>query len=373
MIGASANRRGQPLVFLFVLLCGWMTLRLMTWENPWPQELLRSLELPVIEQVAADEPVEHAKLAQSAGNQDLLEAAPRDMPVSLDTPPLQILPASAEQLPHFVQGRSITGHNLMWMAAMSRLPMPRSIAAALDQQEGSAQAAIPLPEGARRKARPWRFDGWLLLRGEGRSSLAGGDRPSSYGASQVGGVLSYRLSHSSSHQPAVYLRTSAALREPRESEAAFGLRARPLAGLPVQLHAEARLSDRSGQLEIRPALFATAGIERDDMPLGVTVRGYGQAGYVAGSYSSAFVDGMAVAEREVARFDLGKIEADLSAGAGTWGGAQKGASRLDVGPTASMDVRMGEVSARLSLDYRVRVAGDAEPGNGPAFTLSTGF
>ncbi|MXO96347.1 hypothetical protein GRI34_07920 [Erythrobacter aquimaris] len=369
----STDRRGQPLVFLFVLLAGWLTLRLMTWENPWPQELLRSLETPVIEQLAANEPAARAVPDGNAGEQDLLLKAPREMPVSLSAPPPAILPASADPPPHFVQDRSMSGHNLVWMAAMSRLPMPRSVAAALDRQEGSAQAAIPLPEGTQRKTRPWRFGGWLLLRGEGRSSLAGGDRPSSYGASQVGGVLSYRLSHSSSHQPAVYLRTSAALREPRESEAAFGLRARPLAGMPVQLHAEARLSDRSGQLEIRPALFATAGIERNDLPLGVKIRGYGQVGYVAGTYSSAFVDGMAVAEREVARFDLEKIEAHLSAGAGAWGGAQKGASRLDVGPSASMDVRMGGVSARLSLDYRVRVAGDAEPGNGPAFTLSTGF
>ena len=64
---------------------------------------------------------------------------------------------------------------------------------------------------------------------------------------------------------------------------------------------------------------------------------------------------------------------ELRAGAGAWGGAQKGAARLDIGPSASVDFRIGPANGRAQIDYRVKVAGDAEPGDGVAFTLSTGF
>ena len=74
-------------------------------------------------------------------------------------------------------------------------------------------------------------------------------------------------------------------------------------------------------------------------------------------------------ERPVAEVgDLG-----LRVGAGAWGGAQEGASRLDVGPTAAETFRLGDVRARLAADYRVRVAGEAEPASGPALTVSAGF
>jgi hypothetical protein len=66
-------------------------------------------------------------------------------------------------------------------------------------------------------------------------------------------------------------------------------------------------------------------------------------------------------------------EAEVSAGAGVWGGAQKGAARLDIGPTAAASFRLGESRGRVAADYRFRVAGEAEPRSGPALTLSAGF
>ncbi|WP_155805917.1 hypothetical protein [Erythrobacter litoralis] len=63
----------------------------------------------------------------------------------------------------------------------------------------------------------------------------------------------------------------------------------------------------------------------------------------------------------------------LQVGAGVWGGAQEGASRLDVGPTVAADLTVAKVPLRLSLDYHKRVAGNAQPGNGVALTLSSGF
>ena len=58
---------------------------------------------------------------------------------------------------------------------------------------------------------------------------------------------------------------------------------------------------------------------------------------------------------------------------GAWGGAQDGASRLDIGPSAAVSFRLGEGRGRVAADYRIRVAGEAEPASGPALTLSAGF
>jgi len=63
----------------------------------------------------------------------------------------------------------------------------------------------------------------------------------------------------------------------------------------------------------------------------------------------------------------------LSVGAGAWGGAQDDAQRFDIGPTLRLDLTVGEVPARLSLDWRERIGGQAGPDSGLAATLSTRF
>jgi hypothetical protein len=45
----------------------------------------------------------------------------------------------------------------------------------------------------------------------------------------------------------------------------------------------------------------------------------------------------------------------------------------DLGPWQWLDVMLGAVPARVSLDWRERVEGDAGPGSGAAVTLSTRF
>lgn len=60
----------------------------------------------------------------------------------------------------------------------------------------------------------------------------------------------------------------------------------------------------------------------------------------------------------------------MKAGAGAWGAAQSGVTRLDVGPQAS--VRF-PANLTLAADWRFRVAGDAAPASGPTLTLSTDF
>ena len=134
--------------------------------------------------------------------------------------------------------------------------------------------------------------------------------------------------------------------------------------------AELRLSDQSGATRLRPAALLVTELAPIDLPHETRAEFYGQAGYVGGRNATAFADGQARVDKRIAQFG----GAELRAGAGAWAGAQKGAARLDAGPSAVLGLPFGTSgSARLGLDWRMRVAGDARPGSGVALTLSAGF
>ncbi|MBV1686578.1 hypothetical protein KRR38_02555 [Novosphingobium sp. G106] len=194
--------------------------------------------------------------------------------------------------------------------------------------------------------------------------------PATYGASQLGAVVRYRLAPQSPHRPALYLRGSAALNGSREREGALGLSVRPIAGLPVVVAAEARLNDQPTGRHVRPAAFAYTELPPVGLPLGTRAEFYGQAGYVGGDFATAFADGQVRVDRRVVRVGRGEFRA----GGGAWGGAQKGASRLDVGPSAMLGMPLGgSAGLRVAADWRFRITGNAAPTSGPALTLSAGF
>ena len=259
-----------------------------------------------------------------------------------------------------------TAHALLWYAAMARVPMAEGVRRAI-------AAPLPVPVGGQAepgsKTRRFAVDGWLFLREGG--GVQGGDVAGgpAYGGSQAGAIVWWDAAPASSVDPRLYLRATAALAQNGEREAAAGASVRPFSKLPVALHAEMRATGRPGSFELRPAALVTAGMDRQQLPMGFSARGYAQAGWVGGGFATAFADGSLVAEREVARFDLGRV----TAGAGVWGGAQKDADRLDIGPSASVDLEVAEVPFRISADYRVRVGGNAAPRSGAALTLSSGF
>ncbi len=115
------------------------------------------------------------------------------------------------------------------------------------------------------------------------------------------------------------------------------------------------------------ALFASGGFVAGDSAQ-LVLEGYGQAGIVGFRRRTPFADVAVLASRRIV--ESGPIS--LSAGAGGWAGAQPGATRIDVGPRLEASFNDG-VQGRLSLDWRERVAGRAEPGSGPAMTLSLSF
>lgn len=303
--------------------------------------------------------VASAPLAAAAAGPLVLPVPPAPRPLAVSAPaPLQ--PPAFEPVAPAQAG----AHLALWMAAVGHLPMPRLAAA----------APAPGSRTAHREdvtAQPrWSADGWLLLRQGSSAALAHGPAGPTYGASQAGAVLRYRLAPASPHRPAAFLRATAALNGADQREVAAGLAARPVARLPVILAAELRATGSRGSMRLRPAISAVTELPGIALPGGLRGEAYGQAGWVGGRGATAFVDGQLHIDRAVAAIG----PAELRAGAAAWGGAQQGAARLDIGPAARLGFRLTPtVAGRLGLDWRLRVAGRAAPASGPAITLSAGF
>lgn len=377
------RRAGQPIVVLASLLALWIGGRSLLWESPFPAAL-REVGLPAVLAEAIAPPLIKQIISAADTSTGGVSVTGKNTPklaVIANMPTLrhaffsQPTYQSTDQ-PRDQSGRQpmmLASHQLMWMSGLSNAPVAPEIAALL---KSAAAPANPSMLGGNPQTssfnKRWSADGWLFVRPQSTRAIRNvnaGPIPATYGASQAGAVLRYRLAPSSKNDPFVYIRASTALVEAGDSEAAAGISARPLASVPVSAHAEMRASRIAGRTVIRPAAFVVTQLKPQKLPLSSHITAYGQAGYVGGDFATPFADGQARLDREVVKYDLAK----LRVGAGVWGGAQKGAARLDLGPTASADITLGESSARLAVDYRHRVAGDAEPQSGIAITLSTGF
>lgn len=389
MIGSqTSKRRGSPLALFGLLIAVWISGRVMLWESPFPAG---SLLLPEVAPLIADGGLESTdaggELAEVASEEQDGELV-GDQLATLTEGQMAFLATMSSNRAGFagspvieVYGERVrigAGHQLLWAAALSHVPLPRSVQSVLDRAAPGASFAQSPPFAAPRspgvKPDRWLLDAWAFGR-QGSSSIAiSQGRVPIYGASQVGANLQYRLAPSSSRDPRAYVRAYRALVSNGETEVAVGVSARPTAKLPLRAFAEARVTENPFGTEVRPAAFAVTELPPVRLPFGILAEAYGQAGYVSGDAATPFADGQVAVTREVARFDLSSTRsARVSVGAGAWGGAQEDAERVDVGPTMRLDMTIGEVPARLSLDWREQVAGDASPGSGAAITLSTRF
>lgn len=212
--------------------------------------------------------------------------------------------------------------------------------------------SAPAPEEAR-----WSASAWLFVREAGMApGLAPGG---TLGGSQAGGRISYRLNAGAARPLALSLRAYVPLGAPAAAEVAVGIDWKPVAGLPVHMLVERRqaVGDQG-----RSGFSATAYGGVSDARAGpFRIDAYGQAGVVGARSGDLFADGSAKFSIPVGRMKLG---------AGAWGAAQPGVSRLDVGPQAS--VRL-PANLTLAADWRFRAAGNAAPASGPTLTLSTDF
>ncbi len=200
--------------------------------------------------------------------------------------------------------------------------------------------------------------------------LSARDRPAlapaaQYGGSQSGVILTYNPFTRSQWTPAILIRASATP-DWEERELAFGLRWNPDKHWPILVTAERRFR---GDAQDVYAVYLAGGLDALPVAQQWTLQAFGQAGYVSGSSGGEFYDAHVKLLYPVARLGATKIRA----GAGAWAGGQKGASRVDVGPTVATEIDAGPANLLVQLDWRMRAAGNAEPKDGIALTLSTGF
>jgi len=366
---------------LGMLLSVWAMARVALWESPFP---IKDLDIGLPEVLLAS----HAPAEQPAVEDVVVEAG--DIRAELAEAPAWIAAAfssgespagaSAPTSPPGMTSVVAGGHQMLMAAAFR-----------VDWSSGTAQIeparvpgrasqlnppvfAAPYPAQATAAMDRWSLDAFAFYRaGSNAESITQGRAPL-YGASQASAILQYRVAPSSRHDPRVYVRGYRALVTDGESEVAAGVSARPIGVVPLRVAAEIRVTESALGRTERPAFYAVTEFPPLDLPLGVRAEAYASGGYVGGRAATPFADGQASLTREIVSFDgPGTRPVRLTLGAGAWGGAQREAHRVDVGPTMRVDLDVGEVPARLSVDWREQVSGDAAPGSGLAATLSTRF
>ena len=329
-------RAGRPLRFLGAVLGGWAGLRLFVL---WPEGEGPRLVAPAPFRAAA---------AQAA------VSTPASLPLasrvaSLRPIPRLLVPASSVRVPRAPEPMRIA------TAAVGAMPV---VAPPAPDQPPQALVPPPLPERASGASR-WSGSLWAIVRGSGEG---GGVGSSQLGGSQAGARLAYALGEG--RRVSLVARVASPL-EGGGREAALGVEWRPF-DLPVRMFAEQRIALDDGKGG--PSAGLVGGVYRA-LPRGFRLEGYGQAGVIARGGVEGFADGAVRVARPVAL--AGPATLDL--GAGAWGGAQRGAERIDLGPTLGVSGPVAGRNVRLSLDYRARVAGRARPGSGPALSLGTDF
>lgn len=380
MKGRTSNKaRGQPLTTFVLLMTAWIIGRVLMWETPFVDgnTATRAVEARLVEHVGSaptnplGQNTNAAGLSETEGTQIAgpeigfdshgaplapIPQAPFAWPQGSTSAPPPPLPSRDPQV--------AASHQLLWMAALAYMPMPEVLSERTVTPTGPDH-----PKSVSTTKDRWTLDGWTLWRqGSGQSSVSQGRVPT-YGASQAGAMLAYRLAPDDAHDPRTYLRAYKALLDQGEKELAAGLSARPLATLPLRAYAEVRATEFVSGTHLRPTVLIATELSPQKLPGAFRAELYAQGGYVAGKAATGFADGQLHVLHNVKRFDLARV----GVGGASWAGIQQGARRLDLGPTMRVDVTLGETPARLSFDWRERVAGNADPDSGLAVTLSTRF
>jgi hypothetical protein len=332
--------RGRPLRFVGVVALGWIGLRCVLL---WPQANMTSVALP-------------RSPARAVLAARLL---PRPT-VPAPDPIMRFRVSSARAFRHVaapvVEARRTT------------LPIRRTDAPPppVFEAQGAGTASMPVAQAypepsvtAAARSHRWRGSAWLALRpgqGLGAAPAAGQLGGSQYGV-RVVRALDPRARLAAIGRIAGPLRGQGA-------EVALGFEWRP-ADMPVRIAVEERIGldgTRGG-----PGLGAVAGLYWERA--GFRLEAYGQAGAILRARLEPYADGALRLTRALAAGH----GTTLSAGIGSWGAAQRGVQRLDIGPALITSVPIGALQARIALDWRQRVAGNARPGSGIALTLGSDF
>jgi hypothetical protein len=342
---------GRPLRFLGLCVVGWTATRVIVlWPTIDSPEALRRAVLPIAAEHSTKPPAVMAPPVETAA------VNPANVVAILRS--VRLVPPYRSAVPVF-----------------RRQPDPDRIALAMvgllsfgpsQPVETTPELVMTLPmPGACLAAPPvgsrWSGSAWLLLR-DGRG-IAPGLNGGQLGGAQAGARLAYTIDEA--RRLLLVARVAAPLKGIGR-EASVGVEWQPTR-LPVKLVVEQRIAlDRSHG---GPAIGVVGGTGPAPLVSGFDLATYGQAGAVSRARIEPFAEGAARISRTIAT--SGRLRVDL--GAGIWGGAQREAARLDIGPSLGTTVPLGKRSFRLSLDWRERVAGSARPGSGAALTLGSDF
>jgi hypothetical protein len=373
---ASVQARGTPLAMMDLLLTIWIGGRAAVWESPFPApaDLIPAALAPIAEAPSTPRQSMSEQIASRAPG----GAAPARIAVSAQARGARSDGTFALLGSGFAVGmdpRFAAAHQYLWHTAMrTQLTPPARLAAFGGGAAGDDPPCFAPAPAQQAQVGRWSLDAWGFWRQGSDSAPISQGRVPIYGASQIGAVLNYRLAPDNARDPRVFVRAYQALVRRGESEVALGASARPLPRVPVRLFGELRYTRSAFRSEARPAAYAVTELAPLALPFGTRLEAYAQGGWVGGTDDTLFADGQASLTREIGQVaEATDNELRFSLGAGAWGGAQEGAHRFDLGPTMRLDVTLGAVPARVSLDWRERVEGDAGPGSGTAMTLSTRF
>lgn len=341
--------RGRPLRFLALVTLGWVGMRVMLL---WPDGVTPENEIAVVRPappvgaIVPPAPV-------GAGHRTEWVAAPMGgrfagiNAVPVGAPPILLSnPAAAGLIPsETMVAPARVGLALLALATFAPAePMARVVA---------PPPALPLPIGGHGVT----VSLWALAR---PGSATGG--PVQLGGGQAG--VRVRVPVTDDGRTAVAMRIATPLAG-QGREAALGIEWRPIPA-PVALVVERRVALDRGRGGTGLGLIA--GLDRA-LPGDLGIEAYGQAGAVARDGIEPYADGAARVLHPVAAIG----GSTLKLGVGSWGGAQRGAARVDIGPSLVAALPIGRSAVRLSVDWRQRVAGNAAPGSGPALTIGSDF
>ncbi|RDV02759.1 hypothetical protein DXH95_12505 [Sphingorhabdus pulchriflava] len=240
-------------------------------------------------------------------------------------------------------------------------PLPFAQVAAAVPTVPTALTPANLP-AAQRQRRIQLYGYSLWRQGSGSDAFA---PAAQYGGSQAGLIATWDP-FSRVEKGVALLARASATPDGNERELALGARWQLNRHWPISVSAERRFRLDGKD---RFAFYAAGGVNDVAIIGKAKLDAYGQAGYVSGKNGGGFFDAHGRMLHPVATL----AGLPLSAGAGAWAGGQPGVRRLDVGPTIATRVETRFADFTLQLDWRQRVAGNANPKDGLALTVSTGF
>ena len=293
-------------------------------------------------------------------------------PVRQSRPPSRLTSAAAAPGPTLMASSPWARATRIKAALAPAAPATKE-AASTEEVSGKVMGAAPSinPSPALPLAYPpaagigrWHGSAWLLWR-DGSAPRADAATGGRLGGSQAGFRLDFDLTPRASSRATVYARTSAALNKPVSPEGALGLAWQPARTVPISFAAERRFALGQGGRNAN-AVLAVGGFGPTRVAPSLEIEAYAQSGMVGFRSRDLFVDG-----KISLLSPLGNAPVRL--GASLSGGAQPQVERLDIGPELQIRLPIKPVGARLSVEWRERIAGRAAPASGPAVTLGADF